>query len=53
MEEIIRHLASLLTVDSDLAEVIDKAIETNIRDNFTPNAEYFFGRVGGLVRKHG
>ncbi|MGB7319108.1 MAG: ParB/RepB/Spo0J family partition protein [Planktotalea sp.] len=47
MEEIIRHLASLLTVDADLAEVIDKAVETNIRDNFTPNAENFFGRVGG------
>lgn len=46
MEEIIRHLASLLTVDDDLAEVIDKAVETNIRDNFTPNAENFFGRVG-------
>ena len=47
MEEIIRHLASLLTVDDDLAEVIDKAVETNIRDNFTPNSENFFGRVGG------
>ena len=47
MEEIIRHLASLLTVDTDLSEVIDKAVETNIRDNFTPNAENFFGRVGG------
>lgn len=47
MEEIIRHLASLLTVDAELAEVIDKAVETNIRDNFTPNAENFFGRVGG------
>ncbi|MEP3947291.1 chromosome partitioning protein ParB [Ascidiaceihabitans sp.] len=47
MDEIIRHLASLLTVDTDLAEVIDKAVETNIRDNFTPNAENFFGRVGG------
>ncbi|MEN8841247.1 MAG: ParB N-terminal domain-containing protein [Octadecabacter sp.] len=47
MEEIIRHLASLLTVDTDLADVIDKAVETNIRDNFTPNAENFFGRVGG------
>lgn len=47
MEEIIRHLASLLTVEADLAEVIDKAVETNIRDNFIPNAENFFGRVGG------
>ena len=47
MEEIIRHLASLLTVDDDLAEAIDKAVETNIRDIFTPNAENFFGRVGG------
>lgn len=47
MEEIIRHLASLLTVDTDLSEVIDKAVETNIRDNFTPNAENFFGRIGG------
>lgn len=47
MEEIIRHLASLLTVDDDLAEAIDKAVETNVRDNFTPNAENFFGRVGG------
>lgn len=47
MEEIIRHLASLLTVDDDLAEVIDKAVETNVRDNFIPNAENFFGRVGG------
>jgi ParB family chromosome partitioning protein len=27
--------------------VIDKAVETNVRDNFTPNAENFFGRVGG------
>jgi ParB family chromosome partitioning protein len=47
MEEIIRHLASLLTVEVDLAEVIDKAVETNIRDNSTPNAENFFDRVGG------
>jgi ParB family chromosome partitioning protein len=47
MEEIVRHLASLLTIDTDLADVIDKAVETNIRDNFTPNAENFFGRVGG------
>lgn len=47
MEEIIRHLASLLTVDDDLAEAIDKVVETNVRDNFTPNAENFFGRVGG------
>lgn len=47
MEEITRHLASLLTVDTDLADVIDKVVETNVRDNFTPNAENFFGRVGG------
>ena len=47
MEEIIRHLAALMTLDSDMAEVVDKAVETNIRDNFTPNAENFFGRVGG------
>ncbi|MEO1139384.1 MAG: ParB/RepB/Spo0J family partition protein [Pseudomonadota bacterium] len=47
MEEIIRHLAALMTLDSTMAEVVDKAVDTNIRDNFTPNAENFFGRVGG------
>lgn len=47
MEEIIRHLAALMTLDSTMAEVVDKAVETNIRDNFTPNAENFFSRVGG------
>ncbi len=47
MEEIIRHLAALMTLDSEMAEVVDKAVDTNIRDNFTPNAENFFGRVSG------
>ncbi len=47
MEEIIRHLARLLTVDEDLGEVIDKAVKTDIRENFTPTAANFFGRVGG------
>jgi len=47
MEEITRHLAALLSVDEDLSEVIDKAVKTNIRENFTPTAANFFGRVGG------
>jgi ParB family chromosome partitioning protein len=47
MEEITRHLASQLTTDAELAEVIDKTVNTNVRDNFTPTAENFFGRVGG------
>jgi ParB family chromosome partitioning protein len=47
MEEITRHLAKLLTVDEDLGAVIDKAVETDIRENFTPTAANFFGRVGG------
>lgn len=47
MEEITRHLASQLSTDADLAEVIDKTVDTNLRDNFTPTAENFFGRVGG------
>lgn len=47
MEEIIRHLAGLMTLDSDMAAVVDKAVKTDIRDNFTPNGENFFARVGG------
>jgi ParB family chromosome partitioning protein len=47
MEEVIRHLASLLSVDEDLSDVIDKAVKTDIRENFTPTAANFFGRVGG------
>lgn len=47
MEEILRHLASQLTTDAELADVIDKTVDTNVRDNFTPTAENFFGRVGG------
>jgi ParB family chromosome partitioning protein len=47
MEEITRHLASQLTTDAELADVIDKTVDTNLRDNFTPTAENFFGRVGG------
>ena len=47
MEEIIRHLATLLSVDEDLGVVIDKAVQTDIRENFTPTAANFFGRVGG------
>lgn len=47
MEEVTRHLASRLFVDEDLGEMIDKAVKTNIRENFTPTAENFFGRVGG------
>lgn len=47
MEEVTRHLASRLFVDEDLGEMIDKAVKTNIRENFTPTAANFFGRVGG------
>ncbi|MEP5729312.1 MAG: hypothetical protein ABJL67_08040 [Sulfitobacter sp.] len=47
MEEITRHLAKLLTVDEDLSDVIDKTVETDVRENFTPTAANFFGRVGG------
>lgn len=47
MEEITRHLASQLTTDAELADVIDKTLDTNLRDNFTPTADNFFGRVGG------
>lgn len=46
MEEITRHLAALLTVDEDLGDVIDKVVETDIRENFTPTAANFFSRVG-------
>jgi len=45
MEEITRHLAALLSVDEDLSDVIDKAVKTDIRENFTPTAENFFKRV--------
>lgn len=47
MEEILRHLAGQMALDSTMAEVLDKAVETNIRDSFTPTAENFFSRVGG------
>lgn len=47
MEEILRHLASQLRAGAELAEVIDKNANTNVRDNFTPTVENFFGRVGG------
>lgn len=47
MEEILRHLATLLSVDDEVGEVIDKAVQTDIRENFTPTAANFFGRVGG------
>ena len=47
LEEVTRHLASLLAVDEALSEVIDKAVKTDIRENFTPTADNFFGRVGG------
>lgn len=47
MEEITRHLAALLSVDEDLGDVIDKSVQTDIRENFTPTAANFFGRVGG------
>ena len=47
MGEVTRHLAALLSVDEELGEVIDKLIDTDIRENFTPTAANFFGRVGG------
>ena len=47
MGEVIRHLAALLRVDEELGEVIDQLVDTNIRENFTPNAANFLGRVGG------
>lgn len=47
MEEILRHLASQLRAEAELAEVIDKNANTNARDNFAPTVENFFGRVGG------
>jgi ParB family chromosome partitioning protein len=47
MEEITRHLAKLLTVDNDLGVMIDKAVQTDIRENYTPTAANFFGRIGG------
>ncbi|MBM1691143.1 hypothetical protein [Sulfitobacter geojensis] len=47
MEEVTRHLASRLMVDEDLGEMIDKAVNTDIRENFTPTATNFFGRVSG------
>lgn len=47
MGEVTRHLAALLSVDEELGEVIDKLVDTDIRENFTPTAANFFGRVGG------
>jgi len=47
MREVTRHLAALLSVDADLGEVIDKLVDTDIRENFTPTTANFFGRVGG------
>ncbi|MEJ8559777.1 ParB/RepB/Spo0J family partition protein [Yoonia sp. GPGPB17] len=47
MGEVTRHLAALLSVDEGLGEVIDKLVDTDIRENFTPTAANFFGRIGG------
>lgn len=47
-DELTRHLAALLTVDDEkLSDLIDKTVETNVREVWMPNAENFFSRVGG------
>jgi len=47
-DELTRHLAALLTVDDEkLSGLIDKTVETSIREVWMPNAENFFSRVGG------
>lgn len=47
-DELTRHLAALLTVDDEnLSGLIDKTVETNVREVWMPNAENFFSRVGG------
>ena len=47
-EELTRQLAGLLSVDDEkLSGLIDKTVETNIREVWMPNAENFFSRVGG------
>ena len=46
--ELTRFLASLLTVsDDNLGGLIDKEVNTNVRDVWTPTAKNFFGRVSG------
>lgn len=48
MEVLNRFLVSQLSVgDEDLGAFIDKATKRNTRDNWTPTAENFFGKVGG------
>lgn len=47
-EELTRHLAALLSVDDEtLSGLIDKTVETDVREVWLPNAENFFSRVGG------
>ena len=47
MEDLHRHLAALLKPSEALAGVIDKQVDTSIREVWTPTAENFFSRVGG------
>lgn len=49
--ELIRHLAALLTVNDDkLAGLIDKQVQTNPREVWTPVAANFWTRVPGSYR---
>lgn len=48
MEELTRHLAALLSVSDDkLSGLIDKQVQTSIREVWTPTAGNFFSRVNG------
>jgi ParB family chromosome partitioning protein len=48
MDLLNRYLVSQLSVgDADLGGMIDKLTGKKTRETFTPNAENFFGRVGG------
>ena len=47
MEDLHRHLAALLKPSEALAGVIDKQVDTSIREVWTPTAGNFFSRVGG------
>ena len=47
MEDLHRHLAALMKPSEALAGVVDKTVDTSIREVWTPTAENFFSRVGG------
>lgn len=46
--ELVRHLAALMKGGNmEMRALVDREVKTDIRENWTPNAENFFKRVGG------